>query len=271
MICFALLAHENEEVLSEQIKNIQYFNPNSKIVLYNGGDDKQFGTAHNIPICPYSRPLPYERFARVSFDVMRWLEETGVEYDFLVNLDHDILFIKPGFEEFLEETMQSYDCMGTYLKTHRSPNDTGSWYPGIMMWREWEMWKVFFNTNYFCSYFNPGQVYRHSIVRKMISGIDMVELENLWSNTNVFALEEMFYITLAMSKGASYIGYPWSYEEGRNYVVFGGSIGLDKIREALTKPDFYWVHPIKGKSLIETNRALMEMYSKSQVIKHGRE
>lgn len=263
MICFAILAHENEEVLSEQIRNIRYFNPNSKIVLFNGGVNNQFGINQNIPICPYSRPLRWENITPFLFSVMRWLEETKVEYDFLVNLDHDILFIKPGFEQFLIESMDYYDCMGTYIQSHYSPNDNPTWYPGVTMWREWEIWKEFFKTSCFYNYFNPGQVYKHSIIRKMISEIDIDKLENMWLNTNVRSLEEMFYITLAISKGARYREYPWTFEEGTNYVVFRGYIDLNKIKEALTKPNYYWVHPMKGNHLIETNKALIEMYSKN--------
>jgi hypothetical protein len=264
LICFAILAHENEEALSEQIKNIQCFNPNSKIVLYNGGTNKEFGVNQNIPVCPYSRPLRWGNITPYFFDIMKWLEETKAEYDFLVNLDNDVLFIKPGFEQFLGKAMRFYDCMGTYLQTHYSPNNSGLWFPGTTMWREWDKWKSFFQINYFCSYFNPGQVYRHSIVKKMLSGIDTAKLENLWTNTNVFALEEIFFITLAISKGAIYRGYPWSLEEGKNYVFFGDSIGIDKIKEALNKPNFYWIHPIKGRLLIEANKALMEIYSKGR-------
>lgn len=263
MICFALLAHENEEVLSEQIKNIRYFNPNSKIVLYNGGKDKQFGTSQGIPICPYSQPLRWENITPFLFNVMRWLEEIKEEYDFLVNLDHDMLFIKHGFEQFLIETMSYHDCMGTYIQVHYSSNDNRSWWPGVTMWREWHNWKNFFQTSYFYSYFNPGQVYRHSIVKCMISGININKLESSWSNTNVRSLEEMLYITLAISRGARYREYPWSYDEGKSFVIDRGLISIDKIKEAMAKPNFYWVHPVKGDLLIETNKALLEMYSKS--------
>lgn len=262
MIYFAILAHENEDILSEQIKNVRYFNPNSKIVLYNGGTNKQFGVNQNIPICPYSRPLRWGHTSPYFFNVMKWLEEINTEYDFIVNLDHDVLFIKPGFEQFLEEVMQSYDCMGPYLQIHYSPNHNPSWFPGVTMWREWDKWKDFFQTNYFYSYFNPGQVYRHSIVKQMLSGINIEKLEELWSTTNVIALDEMLFITLAISQGAKYREYPWSFEEGKNYVIDTGSINFDKIKEALTKPDFYWIHPIKGKLLIETNDILTEMYAK---------
>ena len=37
MICFAVLAHDKPEVLESQIRNIRMYNPDSRIVLYNGG------------------------------------------------------------------------------------------------------------------------------------------------------------------------------------------------------------------------------------------
>ncbi|WP_462410922.1 hypothetical protein [Neobacillus sp. Marseille-QA0830] len=257
MIYFAILAHDNERVLAEQIKNIRFFNPNAKIVLYNGGTDTQFGQSLGLPICPYSRPLRWGNLTPYLFDIMRWLEETEADYDYLVNLDHDVLFIKHGFESFLEEFMKDYDCMGSYFHIQHAPTDYPEFGPGISMWSEWEKWKPIFKTDYFARYFNPGQVYRHSIIKKMLSEINIDQLELLWPATNVVALEEMFFVTLAMSKGAKCREYPWLRKECTQYVFYQEDISLDKVKEAQKHPDYFWIHPVKGESLITMNRYLI--------------
>ena len=171
MICFALLAHTNEEVLANQVANVQKYNPGCKIVLYNGGTDPEFGKTVSVPICPYSRPLQKGKLGHFLLGIMRWLEESGDEYDYLVNLDSDILFIRPGYEEALDREMSGSDCMGINMGLQRSPEEVMHWYPGQTMWNEWDRWQPFFQTDYFCGCLNVMQVYRRDTVHRMMHGL----------------------------------------------------------------------------------------------------
>ena len=117
-ICFTILAHNKEEILRVQLENVRRYNPNAFVVVYNGGPNEQFGLNLGVPISPYSQPLRYGNLTRYFYDTMRWLEELHIEYDYSVNLDNDVLFIKEGFELFIEESMQGYDCMGPH---HANP------------------------------------------------------------------------------------------------------------------------------------------------------
>lgn len=240
MICFAILAHENEEVLINQIKNIKYFNPRCKIILYNGGMDPTFGLKSNIPICPKSRPLKKEKLGRFFLDIMTWLEETKEEYDYLVNLDSDVMFIKRGYEEYLNEHMQGYDCMGINMGIQRSPRDAPHWVPGMNMWSEWAKWQPFFGTDYFCGTLNSMQVYRNEIVTKLLENLDIVKLETLFQVTEVYALEEILYATLAVRCGGKHRSYPSECAEFVGWVP----LSIEQLDTALKKKDVYFVHPI---------------------------
>ncbi|UOE92705.1 hypothetical protein [Alkalihalobacillus sp. LMS39] len=261
MIYFAILAHKNEEILKRQIENIQYFNPESKVVLYNGGTDKRFGNSLNINICPYSRPLKYGNLVPFMIDVMKWVEETGVTYDYFVNLDHDVLFIKHGFESFLDKMMSGYDCMGPHFLIHNTPFDYPDFGPSITMWREWQRWQPFFKTDYFARFFNPGQIYKPGIVKRMLEGVNRNRLEALLSSTEVFALEEMFFPTLAMTEGAKIRGYPWNFEQSLEFVRHLGNITKDEVRKAREQPFYYWIHPIKEEKLEEMSQWILELES----------
>ncbi|MFJ5762553.1 hypothetical protein ACIQAA_26180 [Neobacillus sp. NPDC093182] len=261
MIYFAILAHENENVLKAQIENFRHYNPECRVVVYNGGTNRYFGKSLNVEICPFSRPLVYGNLVPFLLDVMKWLEETNVEYDYLVNFDHDVLFIKHGFKSFLDKMLNGYDCMGPHFLIQNTPYDYPDFGPGLSMWREWHKWQPFFMTDYFARFFNPGQIYRKEIVKQMITGINMLELEKLWTSSNVFALEEMFFPTLAMIRGAKIRDYPWDFKESLEFVRHLGNITEEQIRKAKETPFYYWIHPIKGKKLNEISQWLLDIDS----------
>ncbi|MCG1020136.1 DUF707 domain-containing protein [Sutcliffiella horikoshii] len=252
-------AHENEEVLKSQIENIKYFNPEAGIILYNGGDNKEFAKNLNIPICPYSRKIKWAAQARVLWDTMNWLEETDVEYEYLVNFDHDMLFIKQGFEKFLDYAMKDYDCLGWQMLKGSNLSKFPDYRVPKSLWKEWNIWRRVFGVNNFLRYFNPGQTYRKRIATKMIrhltSNVSRSELDSLFENTKVYGFEEMFTVTLALSCGGKCGEYP----DGNVYneaVRWGNDISLEEVQRVINHPSYYFIHPIKYKKLIKMSNLL---------------
>lgn len=248
MICFAILAHENEDALSRQIRNIQKYNgPAAKIVVYNGGTNPAFGKKlcqnARVMYCSYSRPLVWGKLAFFHYDVMRWLEEKKVVYDYLAFLDHDVLFVGGGLEALLNRMLgNGYDCMVSKLHHETDPAKT-VWKPGKTMWREWSRWRPFFRSGHFYGTFNPMQVYRHDIIRRMLARINKPQLKQLLRSTNVFALEEILYITLAMLCGGKCREYPTAAVQ---YLRPFPRISLREARAAKNNPQVMFVHPVKG-------------------------
>ncbi|MEI7028203.1 hypothetical protein WBG83_21275 [Paenibacillus sp. y28] len=243
------MAHDNESMLAEQIKNLRHYVPNAKITLYNGGTNPGFGQKHGIPICPYSRPLQYGKLGRYVWDMMTWLQETKADYKYFINLDSDVLFIKPGFEAFIDEMMEGFDCMGAHMQVQHSPQDNPQFYPGMTLWKEWPKWQPFFQTDYFARYFNPVQIYRHSMVERIVAETDRSRLEHLLQVTDTFAMEEMLYATLAMKYGGSCREYPWDYTESLQYVRTVQPITAQEMKAAKSQPHYYWIHPVKDEML----------------------
>ncbi|WP_410514014.1 hypothetical protein PaeBR_06235 [Paenibacillus sp. BR2-3] len=247
MICFAILAHQDEYALFQQIRNIRkYTRQDALIVLYNGGTDPNFGKRvcrnEKVMYCPYSRPLqPPRNTGRFFYDVMSWLEESSVHYEYLVFMEFDVMFVNPGFEAFLEKNMAGYDCIGKYIRHETDPRKT-VWKPGVTMWQEWGKWQPFFKRKGFYGTFNPMQVYRHRIIKRMLKGINKRQLERLFKNSNVYALGEMLYLTLAMKYGGKSRPYPL----GRvKYLRFAPHISLYDAMQAKSQPKIMFVHPVK--------------------------
>lgn len=263
-ICFSILAHNHEEILSVQIDNVRRYNPNAFIVVYNGGPNKQFGLNLGVPVCPYSQPLRYGNLTRYFYDSMRWLEELHIEYDYLVNLDNDVLFIKEGFEEFIKEELQGYDCMGTHMQIQHTPYDYPKFVPGLTMWKEWGKWVPLFKSNYFARYFNPGQVYSRRIIKKMLTFESFNHVENLWSESKVAALEEMFWVTFALLHGGICKEYPWEFNESLQFVRHKPEITEEEVTTAIKKPNYYWIHPIKRNNLMKMHFFLEELSGRKE-------
>lgn len=251
---FAILAHKNEEALAAQIQNIRHFNPDAGIIIYNGGTDPDFGKRLNTLHHPNSHPIRYGNLTPYFWEVMKWLEENHIEYNYLINLDHDVLFVKDGFLEYVDKLMKDYDVMGWDMVTSHSPSDA------VItccreMWAEWDTWGPLFGTNSFIRYLNSTQVYRHDIVRRMLETTDQGLVEDMIANSKVFALEEIFFVTLAASKGARIREYPRD-ENWKRSSRFRGQITLEEAEWVKEHPYYYWIHPVKEERLIQLNNWL---------------
>jgi hypothetical protein len=255
-----VLAHENEHVLEAQIANIRFFNPDVGIIVYNGGENKEFAKNLRVPICPTSSRVYWTVSARVLWDVMKWLQEMKVDYEYLISFDHDMLFVRPGFEGFLDESMKDLDCMGWQLLKGTEMDYFPDRRVAETLWREWKIWQPIFQMDNFLRVFNPGQVYRKGIIEKMItfleSKIDKKELDYLFNNTLILGFEEMFSVTLALASG----GRCGEYPEGKQYnnaVRWGHDISFNELHQVINESNYYWIHPIKYNNLIEMHNKLI--------------
>lgn len=256
---FAILAHKNEAALTEQVRNIRHFNPDSGIIIYNGGTDPEFGKSLGVLNYPDSHAIRYGNLTPYFWEVMKWLEENHVEYKYLINLDHDVLFVKHGFQDYLDKLMRDHDVIGWDMVTSSSPSDA------ILtccrdMWREWDKWGPFFGTGSFIRFLNSTQVYHHDIVRRMLDTTDHQLAETLIAESGVFALEEIFFATLAFSKGARVGEYPRE-ENWKRASRFRRQISLQEAEWVREQPSYFWIHPVKETWLILMNRWLMDQES----------
>ncbi len=242
MICFAVLAHDHEEVLKDQVNNLLTFNPGAKVILYNGGHDPDFGKTVDIEICPYSRPLTKGRLGRFLYDVMVWLKEIDLQYDYLVGVDSDVMFVRAGYEEFLQLALSEHDCMGINMGIQHTPEEVPHWFPGQTMWAEWDKWQPFFGMDFFAGCLNCMQVYKRETARRMIQGIDRESLEQLFETTKVFALEEILHPTLAVRAGARYRAYPY---EVAKFVRMVDQYTPDEVAALVRDPHAYFIHPVQ--------------------------
>ncbi|WP_129199034.1 hypothetical protein [Ammoniphilus sp. CFH 90114] len=252
MICYALLAHEDEKALLQQVRNIKKYNRDDVlIVLYNGGNNKKFGKKvakkEKIKICPYSRPFQPKGTGRMFYDVARWLKETKVKYDYLVYFESDMMFVNDGFEDALDEWLKDYDCIWKINRTITDPEKT-KWEPGKFMLQEIEPWGDIFPGGILTRTFNPLQTYRRKIMSKILEKISPDRWEEFFSKVKIRCMGEMLYPTLAVSCGAKVRTFPGNTKK---YLRWRPSLTIGDMKRAKKKSNIFAVHPVKDEEVRE--------------------
>jgi hypothetical protein len=202
-ICFAILVHENRELVKQLIDNVRYYCPNSALVLYNGGDDRTLCEGLGVPVCPSSRKLKRGWTTIYFLETMEWLEEVGVEYEYFINIDSDALFIKKGYEEFIQTEMEDTDYMAVKL---RIPEE--NWYIGQELNKDIDRWKKLFNVNPFYGVFNVGQVISKPIVKSLLEPERKKSLKGALLKTISFGTDEILFVNMAKELGFRIKKYP---------------------------------------------------------------
>lgn len=238
-ICFFIPVHEKRESIIDLIENIRYFCPHVSVVLYRSGTDLKLCDGLGYPVCPTSHPLKWGSTLIWCFlEVMEWLEDIGYEYDYLMNIDSDVLFINKGMEKFIISEMKGYEYMVSELRIpdHR-------WYPGTRMKPVFHLWQPFFNMNYFLAGFGP-QLFSRTFIRRILNLNQWDEMKKMVRQTEkeVFALEEILFPTLAESLRVK--SKPYSVQAGQ-WIRYRPYFTKKEVIHAVTHKDCYLIHPVQ--------------------------
>ncbi|WP_066071263.1 glycosyltransferase family 2 protein [Neobacillus soli] len=237
-ICFMILVHNRRDLIKELINNVRYYCPNSTVVLYNGGDDPTLCDNLGVPVCPASRKL--ERgFTTIYFlETMEWLEEMRMDYQYLINIDSDALFIRNGYEQFIQREMNDTDYMAVKLRIPEK-----DWYIGNELKKDINRWKSLFNVDPFYGIFNVGQVFNRSLVKALIHPERKEKLKRALLKTISFGTDEIFYVNMARELGFRIKNYPNHTDE--MMIRYRPYFTLDEMIRSLNEIKNSWLcHPI---------------------------
>ncbi|WP_274361881.1 hypothetical protein [Paenibacillus thermotolerans] len=251
-ICFAVLVQNKRDVVVDLLDNIRTFCPDSSIVLYNGGNDPDLCKDLGYPVCPTSRKLSYGVTAIYILEVMRWLEDTGFSYEYLINLDSDALFAREGFERFISEEMRDKDYMGVGTKT---PDD--DFYCLIQLRKEKQRWEPVIGNEPYKESFNVGQVYSKRLVRSILKSEKFDLLFEGLRKTKAFGVDELVYVTYTQRLGFDVHPYPKKASDSIRYRPY---FPLDDVIGRLNRyPESSLFHPIYRRMGNETRAFVREL------------
>ncbi|WP_227937344.1 glycosyltransferase family 2 protein [Alkalihalobacillus deserti] len=237
-ICFAILVHKNRDLVKQLIDNIRYYCPNSAIVLYNGGDDPNLCKGLDVPVCPSSHKLERGYTTIYFLETMEWIEQIGMEYDYFINVDSDALFIRKGYEEFIEEQMKDTDYMAVRL---RIPED--DWYIGNELKKDITRWKKLFSVTPFYGVFNVGQVISRPLVNVLLQPARKDKFKKALLKTSTFGSDEIFFVNIAKELGFRIKKYPNVTDS--TMIRYRPYFSLDEMIQCLNDIKKSWLcHPI---------------------------
>src|SRR5687767_2523142 len=110
----AVLVHERQDVVLDLVRNLRHLDPDSTILLYNGGRDaslldRAFVRGGEEPLVhPRPRRLEWGRLHDFALDCMRFALDT-LSFDTLTIVDSDQLAARPGYSVHLAAHLAGRD------------------------------------------------------------------------------------------------------------------------------------------------------------------
>jgi hypothetical protein len=248
-----ILAHDKPEILREMVTNIHHFCPNFDILLYNSGDDPSFGEDLDVIKIQPSRRLYYARIIHFFFDTFEWLASNNVNYDYVTNIDSDVLFIRSGFEFFLYSIMENTDYMAQKFVRHTPYKST--WRPFHSLKPELQDWYQLFGFRYTNQAFNPGQTFSANYINKLLNFHKYGEIIKLVEKNQSYTLHEVLFPTLVDVLNLSAKAYPSELDPINRWRPYQAVSGVTR---ALLTPNAYFIHPVP---MDNDNKARRLIYS----------
>jgi hypothetical protein len=238
-VMMVILAHDRAG-LAELVRNVRVFCPDAALVLYNSGPDPSLGEELELEHFPAPRRQEYARVCGFFLDVAEWLAGSGREYEYWVNLETDLLFIRPGYEAFLDRAMEGWDYMCPHLR--RFTPRTSRWRPIRSLRPELPRWHGVMGAEYTHAGFSPAQVFRRSYADVLAQPELLGEIRRLLAQNRSFSLQEILYPTLADRLGLRARDYPEQLRPINRYRPYQAVRGVER---ALATDDAYFVHPVR--------------------------
>jgi hypothetical protein len=254
---YACLVHEARDCVFDLCRNLRHHDPDSTILLYNGGPDTGLLAAHpvfertGVIIHPRPRPARWGSLHDFALDCMRLLLEGG-SFDTLTIVDSDQLALRSGWTDALQAAIDKEGgTVGLFgNRPERQTADTEI-SAAITAWREFGLWQPllrrftggdekFVHWTYW-----PSTVFTYDAAKELVRLFDQdAMLQHIISSSRLWVTEEIVFPTLTALLGFQIAKSPGSYD----YVRYRHAYAPYELEAALSRPDAYWVHPIPRKS-----------------------
>jgi len=235
-----ILAHADQGALEEMVENVHYFCPDASLYLYNSGLDKSLGANLSINILPLSRSLSYAKITPFFFDVFEYFSQKNIFFDYLINLETDLMFIRKGYEKFIEKTMADCDYMAPNFV--RFISKKSKWRPYRSLRPELRQWNLLFGFNYVHGAFSPAQVFSRNYIEKLLTHRNYSEIKYLVRDNKSYTLQEILFPTLVDFLAVRGRSYPLELKPIIRYRPYQAIAGVNR---ALMLPNGYFVHPVR--------------------------
>lgn len=248
---YACLVHENPDCVTDLVRNLRALDPDSPILLYNGGGNPGLLSACSLQACdaiahPQPQRMKWGTLHGFAVDCLRYALE-HLSADLITIVDSDQLALRAGYAEMLEGFFaENATCglLGSTAVPHGRHSSIG---PVQAAWREFELWKPFLRKfsdgeSRFAHWtFWPSTVFAKDAAKVLVRLFDTdEELARILRQSKLWATEEVLFPTLTALAGFAIRENPASYE----YVRFRERYSVAQIDRAFEQRSAFWVHPV---------------------------
>jgi glycosyltransferase involved in cell wall biosynthesis len=269
---YACLVHENGDCIADLVNNLRYHDPVSPIILYNGGGDAALLSAFNnwkekgVLIFPDPAPIKHGYLHSFALQCMEYSLK-NFSFDVLTIVDSDQLCLRNNYRGYLSEFLSQEKISRTGMLSSAPEHVTRenkTNLVAIQAFKEFDLWEPLLKgfpdgeKKFVHWTFWPSTVFTFNAVRDLIGLFkENLLLQEIMKHTKVWATEEVILPTLIRLLGYEIALNPCSYD----FVKYRKSYTTQEVEKAFSKPDGYWIHPVRRKFDDPLRRMIREKFN----------
>ena len=249
---YACLVHEDQGSVIDLVRNLSSLDPESQILLYNGGEDPDllaipFSSNGSAPLVhPNPRPLKWGALHPFALDCMRYAGETTA-FDTLTIVDSDQLATRPRYSEYIGQYLEARPGVGMLGTTNRPERREAPRGCSVAAFQELDLWRPFLSRFErgeakfpFWTYW-PTTVFTAPAAQELVALTQSDdEFAQILAQTSIWAAEEVVLPTLVALLGYEIDINPCSHD----FVHYRTAYSRGQVATALRRHNVFWIHPI---------------------------
>lgn len=250
---FACLVHEKEDCIIDMVLNLYHLDPQSIILIYNGGHQQNLFTSdfsyenYGVVFHPDSAPVKWGYLHDFALRCMAFAHE-HFTFETMTIVDSDQLSIRSGYSEFLRAYLSGRQNVGLLSSAPQKVLANNASNPvGIHALKEKNIWQPFLKTfeggddQFVYWTFWPGTVFTSAAARDLVTIFrENTLLQDIMRHTKIWATEEVILPTLVKLLGYDILQNPCCYDSIKYKKIFQRA----QIENAFEIHNAYWVHPV---------------------------
>ena len=270
---YACLVHESQECVVDLVRNLRRLDPESHVLLYNGGGDARLLEPRSCfeklgaLVHPDPQPVDMRTLHEFALRSMRHANES-LSFDVLTIVDSDQLGLRPGWSSLLSQHLAGKTRVGLLgggvrgSAPERQPKTTRVT-PAIGAWQELPLWRPLLarfpgGEAQFPRWAAwPGMVFTAEACHALVRWFDQdAELRRIVSESRMWAKEQIVFPTLTALLGLRVLPNPTSQE----YIKYQVTYDPNEAQAALANERAYWMHPVARRYDDATRRVVRDRF-----------
>jgi hypothetical protein len=247
---FACLVHEAPDCVADLVGNLQYTDPASTVLLYDGSGGALLSEMDSLAgpsvlVHPEPRRMTWGKLHDFAMDCMRFALQQD-NFGALTIVDSDQLALRPGYSAYVADFLAEHPKAGCLVSAEGVQPRTVRTGPPITAWREFDLWAPFLRrfpdgeAQFPHWTFWPATVFTRAAAKDLVALWDDEQLQDILAKSNIWASEEVILPTLVALLGHQLLRNPCAHD----VVQYRVKYSVAQLDAAMSRPSVFWIHPV---------------------------